>query len=101
MASPGLVQIYVEGKGHGLRERACVREWERRMGRKEVKKKAEQRGKRKEGGEGRRNRRKGRGEGEGGEREGMGIVQVTGLLHPLTPAPVARFRVPVSDSTGD
>lgn len=42
MASPGLVQIYVEGKGHGLRGRACMREWERRMGKKEVKKKAEE-----------------------------------------------------------
>lgn len=42
MASPGLVQIYVEGKGHGLRGRACMREWERRMGKK-VKKKAEER----------------------------------------------------------
>lgn len=53
MASPGLVQIYVEGKGHGLRGRACMREWERRMGKKEVKKKAERKEREKKGGRGR------------------------------------------------
>lgn len=106
MASPGLVQIYMEGKGHGLRGRARKREWERRMGKKEVKKKAEERGKRKEGGEGMRNKRKGKGERDGreglgkreGERAAVGeetwIVQCHWFAPPPYPCPSCQIPGP-------
>lgn len=105
MASPGPVWIYVEGKGHGLRERARMRKWERRMGKKEVKKKVEEReGKeRREGKEG-EIREKEKGEGEGDEREGMG--DCSGSLVCSTPSPLpqlpdsrSQFLIPLGTKT--
>lgn len=58
------------------------------------------RGKRKEKEMGEKGWGRGKGKGQLQERR-HGLFSVTGLLHPLTHAPVARFQAPVSASTGD